>query len=201
MRQIIYFAGIVIILIIIIFLQFGRINTLKSDRDLYRQNMNSALTECVTWKTKDSISVAKNNTLTLRIAELEKYRKSDLKTIESLKKKNEDLDNLIKNTSNTEIKVVTEVRDSIVYLDSLYNTVRVFNWADNWAKVTGEIYKNEVAINISNKDSLFISAVTVHKRFLGFLWKTKKIKEQNVYAISKNPHTTIENIEYYVVNK
>ena len=71
MRQIIYFAGIVIILIIIIFLQFGRINTLKSDRDLYRQNMNSALTECVTWKTKDSISVAKNNTLTLRIAELE----------------------------------------------------------------------------------------------------------------------------------
>lgn len=201
MRQTIYFAGIVIILIIIIFLQFGRINTLKSDRDLYRQNMNSALTECVTWKTKDSISVAKNNTLTLRIAELEKYRKSDLKTIESLKKKNEDLDNLIKNTSNTEIKVVTEVRDSIVYVDSLYNTVRVFNWADNWAKVTGEIYKNEVAINISNKDSLFISAVTVHKRFLGFLWKTKKIKEQNVYAISKNPHTTIENIEYYVVNK
>lgn len=201
MKQTIYFAGISIILIIIIFLQFGRINTLKSDRDLYRQNMNSALTECVTWKTKDSISVAKNNTLTLRIAELEKYRKSDLKTIESLKKKNEDLDNLIKNTSNTEIKVVTEVRDSIVYVDSLYNTVRVFNWADNWAKVNGEIYKNEVAINISNKDSLFISAVTVYKRFLGFLWKTKKIKEQNVYAISKNPHTTIENIEYYVVNK
>ena len=201
MKQIIYFAGISIILIIIIFLQFGRINTLKSDRDLYRQNMNSALTECVTWKTKDSISVAKNNTLTLRIAELEKYRKSDLKTIESLKKKNEDLDNLIKNTSNTEIKVVTEVRDSIVYVDSSYNSIRVFNWADNWAKVSGEIYKDEVAINISNKDSLYISAVTVHKRFLGFLWKTKKIKEQNVYAISKNPHTTIENIEYYVVNK
>lgn len=201
MKQIIYFAGISIILIIIIFLQFGRINTLKSDRDLYRQNMNSALTECVTWKTKDSISVAKNNTLTLRIAELEKYRKSDLKTIESLKKKNEDLDNLIKNTSNTEIKVVTEVRDSIVYVDSSYNSIRVFNWADNWAKVSGEIYKDEVAINISNKDSLYISAVTVYKRFLGFLWKTKKIKEQNVYAVSKNPHTTIENIEYYVVNK
>lgn len=201
MKQIIYFAGISIILIIIIFLQFGRINTLKSDRDLYRQNMNSALTECVTWKTKDSISVAKNNTLTLRIVELEKYRKSDLKTIESLKKKNEDLDNLIKNTSNTEIKVVTEVRDSIVYVDSSYNSIRVFNWADNWAKVSGEIYKDEVAINISNKDSLYISAVTVYKRFLGFLWKTKKIKEQNVYAVSKNPHTTIENIEYYVVNK
>jgi len=63
----------------------------------------------------------------LRIAELEKYRKSDLKTIESLKKKNEDLDNLIKNASNTEIKIITEVRDSIIYVDSLYNTIRVFN--------------------------------------------------------------------------
>mgnify|MGYP006907959297 CR=1 FL=1 len=201
MKQTIYFAGISAILIAIICFQFNRINIIKSDRDLYKQNMNSALTECVVWKTKDSLSVAKNNTLTLRIAELEKYRKSDLKTIESLKKKNEDLDNLIKNASNTEIKIITEVRDSIIYVDSLYNTIRVFNWSDNWAKVNGEIYKNEVAINISNKDSLFISAVTIHKRFLGFLWKTKKIKEQNVYAISKNPHTTIENIEYYVINK
>ena len=184
-------------LVIFIIIMFKQNSIISQDRDLYKRNMNSALMECVEWKTKDSLSAAKNATLNLKISELERYRIDDINQINQLKKKNEELNNLIKNSSKTEIKIITQLKDTVIYKD----TVKYFNWNDNWTSVKGLIQKDTVDLNISNSDSLVISVATKYKRFLGFLWKTKKIKDQNVYVVSKNPHTTITNIEYYGISK
>ena len=197
MKTKITLIGIICALIIFIVIMFKQNNIISQDRDLYKRNMNSALMECVEWKTKDSLSAAKNATLNLKISELEKYRIDDINQINQLKKKNEELNNLIKNSSKTEIKIITQLKDTVIYKD----TVKCFNWNDNWTSVKGLIQKDTVDLNISNSDSLVISVATKYKRFLGFLWKTKKIKDQNVYVVSKNPHTTITNIEYYGISK
>ena len=178
-----------------VIIQGVSLNNIKEERDLYYSNMNAALNECITWKTKDSLSAAKNDALTLRIDELQRYREKDLKTISALKKKNEDLNNLVTELSNTKVEIKTEVRDSIIYVDSSKLNAKVFKWSDNWVDVNGTIVKDSVDIEVSSRDSLVIGVTTEYKRFLGFLWKTKKIKSQKVYAISKNPHTTITNIE------
>ena len=197
MKTKITLIGIICALIIFIIIMFKQNNIISQDRDLYKRNMNSALMECVEWKTKDSLSAAKNATLNLKISELERYRINDINQINQLKKKNEELNNLIKNSSKTEIKIITQLKDTVIYKD----TVKYFNWNDNWTSVKGLIQKDTVDLNISNSDSLVISVATKYKRFLGFLWKTKKIKDQNVYVVSKNPHTTITNIEYYGISK
>ena len=197
MKTKITLIGIICALVIFIIIMFKQNNIISQDRDLYKRNMNSALIECVEWKTKDSLSAAKNATLNLKISELERYRIDDINQINQLKKKNEELNNLIKNSSKTEIKIITQLKDTVIYKD----TVKCFNWNDNWTSVKGLIQKDTVDLNISNSDSLVISVATKYKRFLGFLWKTKKIKDQNVYVVSKNPHTTITNIEYYGVSK
>lgn len=197
MKTKITLIGIICALVIFIVIMFKQNNIISQDRDLYKRNMNSALIECVEWKTKDSLSAAKNATLNLKISELEKYRIDDINQINQLKKKNEELNNLIKNSSKTEIKIITQLKDTVIYKD----TVKYFNWNDNWTSVKGLIQKDTVDLNISNSDSLVISVATKYKRFLGFLWKTKKIKDQNVYVVSKNPHTTITNIEYYGISK
>ena len=197
MKTKITLIGIICALIIFIVIMFKQNNIISQDRDLYKRNMNSALMECVEWKTKDSLSAAKNATLNLKISELERYRINDINQINQLKKKNEELNNLIKNSSKTEIKIITQLKDTVIYKD----TVKYFNWNDNWTSVKGLIQKDTVDLNISNSDSLVISVATKYKRFLGFLWKTKKIKDQNVYVVSKNPHTTITNIEYYGISK
>ena len=197
MKTKITLIGIICALIIFIVIMFKQNNIISQDRDLYKRNMNSALIECIEWKTKDSLSAAKNATLNLKISELERYRINDINQINQLKKKNEELNNLIKNSSKTEIKIITQLKDTVIYKD----TVKCFNWNDNWTSVKGLIQKDTVDLNISNSDSLVISVATKYKRFLGFLWKTKKIKDQNVYVVSKNPHTTITNIEYYGVSK
>lgn len=197
MKTKITLIGIICALVIFIIIMFKQNNIISQDRDLYKRNMNSALMECVEWKTKDSLSAAKNATLNLKISELERYRIDDINKINQLKKKNEELNNLIKNSSKTEIKIITQLKDTVIYKD----TVKYFNWNDNWTSVKGLIQKDTVDLNISNSDSLVISVATKYKRFLGFLWKTKKIKDQNVYVVSKNPHTTITNIEYYGISK
>ena len=197
MKTKITLIGIICALVVFILIMFKQNNIISQDRDLYKRNMNSALIECVEWKTKDSLSAAKNATLNLKISELERYRINDINQINQLKKKNEELNNLIKNSSKTEIKIITQLKDTIIYKD----TVKYFNWNDNWTSVKGLIQKDTVDLNISNSDSLIISVATKYKRFLGFLWKTKKIKDQNVYVVSKNPHTTITNIEYYGISK
>ena len=197
MKTKITLIGIICALVIFIIIMFKQNNIISQDRDLYKRNMNSALIECVKWKTKDSLSAAKNATLNLKISELERYRNDDISQINQLKKKNEELNNLIKNSSKTEIKIITQLKDTVIYKD----TVKYFNWNDNWTSVKGLIQKDIVDLNINNSDSLVISVATKYKRFLGFLWKTKKIKDQNVYVVSKNPHTTITNIEYYGVSK
>ena len=197
MKTKITLIGIICALVIFIVILFKQNNIISQDRDLYKRNMNSALIECVEWKTKDSLSAAKNATLNLKISELERYRNEDINKINQLKKKNEELNNLIKNSSKTEIKIITQLKDTVIYKD----TVKYFNWNDNWTSVKGLIQKDTVDLNISNSDSLVISVATKYKRFLGFLWKTKKIKDQNVYVVSKNPHTTITNIEYYGISK
>ena len=197
MKTKITLIGIICTLVIFIIIMFKQNSIISQDRDLYKRNMNSALIECVEWKTKDSLSAAKNATLNLKISELERYRNDDINQINQLKKKNEELNNLIKNSSKTEIKIITQLKDTVIYKD----TVKYFNWNDNWTSVKGLIQKDTVDLNINNSDSLVISVATKYKRFLGFLWKTKKIKDQNVYVVSKNPHTTITNIEYYGVSK
>ena len=197
MKTKITLIGIICTLVIFIIIMFKQNSIISQDRDLYKRNMNSALIECVEWKTKDSLSAAKNATLNLKISELERYRNDDINQINQLKKKNEELNNLIKNSSKTEIKIITQLKDTVIYKD----TVKYFNWNDNWTSIKGLIQKDTVDLNINNSDSLVISVATKYKRFLGFLWKTKKIKDQNVYVVSKNPHTTITNIEYYGVSK
>ena len=197
MKTKITLIGIICALVIFIIIMFKQNNIISQDRDLYKRNMNSVLMECVEWKTKDSLSAAKNATLNLKISELERYRNNDISQINQLKKKNEELNNLIKNSSKTEIKIITQLKDTVIYKD----TIKYFNWNDNWTSVKGLIQKDTVDLNINNSDSLVISVATKYKRFLGFLWKTKKIKDQNVYVVSKNPHTTITNIEYYGVSK
>lgn len=190
-------AGVLIVgLIGTVFVLSSSLKTARNDRDGYQQTVETILSECKTWKTKDSLSVAKNGLLNLKISELERYRKEDLETIKSLKKRNEDLKNMILQQSETNVVVKTEVRDSIVYVDSSKFNIRYFTWADPWVSVQGHLNDDLVSMEVSNKDSLVVGVTTEYKRFLGFLWKTSKVKTQHVYAVSKNPHTTIKNIEY-----
>ena len=72
---------------------------------------------------------------------------------------------------------------------------------DAWFDFDGILTHDEFTGTLSNRDSLVVAESVKYRRFLGFLWKTKRVKDRRVDVVSKNPHTSIMGVEYVVIEK
>ena len=94
------------------------------------------------------------------------------------------------------------VRDSIVYLpgDTVTTVLRCIEYSDKWVDFDGCTTPNGLFTGqFINRDSLLIAETVKYKRFLGFLWKTKKIKNREIDIVSKNPATKILGFEFITI--
>lgn len=189
--------------VVTIWVQRSRINTLTGERDKYRTNTETLLQEVSRYQTKDSLNAAKVGVLELKLSEFEKYRASDAELIKTLQTKNRELEALTSAQSQTIIDLRGTVRDSLVYVDRVVvDTLRCITAADKWFSFDGCVNrKNEFTGTFINRDSILIAATVEYKRFLNFLWKTKKVKNREIDVVSKNPHTKIMGVEYIEIEK
>ena len=186
-----------------IWVQRSRINQLTGERDKYRTNTETLLQDVSRYQTKDSLNAAKVGVLELKLSEFEKYRASDAELIKTLQTKNRELERVTTTQMETINELRTTVRDSVVYLlgDTVTTVVRCIEYSDKWVDFDGCIKNNTFSGKIITRDSLLITETVQYKRFLNFLWKTKKIKNREIDVISRNPHTKIMGVEYIEIEK
>lgn len=186
-----------------IWVQRTKIEKLTDERNRYRGNTETLLQDVECYKTKDSLNAAKVGVLELKLSEFEKYRADDAELINTLQIKNRELEAITSAQSQTIIDLRTNVRDSLVYVDRVVvDTLRCITAVDKWFSFDGCVNKNnEFTGTFVNRDSILIAATVQYKRFLGFLWKTKKVKNREIDIISKNPHTKIMGVEYIEIEK
>lgn len=189
--------------VVTIWVQRSRINQLTGERDKYRTNTETLLQDVSRYQTKDSLNAAKVGVLELKLSEFERYRASDAELIKTLQTKNRELEALTSAQSQTIIDLRGTVRDSLVYVDRVVvDTLRCITAADKWFSFDGCVNrKNEFTGTFINRDSILIAATVEYKRFLNFLWKTKKVKNREIDVVSKNPHTKIMGVEYIEIEK
>lgn len=190
--------------VVTIRVQRSRINTLTGERDKYRTNTETLLQEVSRYQTKDSLNVAKVGVLELKLSEFEKYRASDAELIKTLQTKNRELEAVTTAQMETITKLRGTVRDSIVYLpgDTTTIVLKCVDISDPWFSLKGcTTPDGEFTGTFVNRDSILVAATVQYKRFLGFLWKTKKIKNREIDVISRNPHTKIMGVEYIEIEK
>lgn len=189
--------------VVTIWVQRSRINTLTGERDKYRTNTETLLQEVSRYQTKDSLNAAKVGVLELKLSEFEKYRASDAELIKTLQTKNRDLEAVTTAQMETINELRGTVRDSIVYLpgDTVTTVVRCIEYSDKWVDFDGCIKNNTFSGKIITRDSLLITETVQYKRWLGFLWKTKRIKNREFDIVSKNPHTKITGFEVITIEK
>lgn len=189
--------------VVTIWVQRSRINTLTGERDKYRTNTETLLQEVSRYQTKDSLNAAKVGNLELKLSEYKKYRADDAALIKSLQTKNRDLQRVTTAQTETLNELRANVRDSIVYLpgDTVTNVLRCIEYSDKWVDFDGCIINNTFSGKIITRDSLLIAETVQYKRFLGFLWKTKKIKNREIDVVSKNPATKILGVEFVTIEK
>lgn len=203
MKKYLILAAIILAVAAALWVQQSRIKRLTDERDKYRSNTETLLQDVRTYQTKDSLNAAKVGNLELKLSEYKKYRADDAALIKSLQTKNRDLQRVTTAQMKTINELRANVRDSIVYLpgDTVTTVLRCIEYSDKWVDLDGCIINNTFSGKIITRDSLLITETVQYKRWLGFLWKTKRIKNREFDIVSKNPHTKITGFEVITIEK
>ena len=190
--------------VVTIWVQRSRINQLTGERDKYRTNTETLLQDVSRYQTKDSLNAAKVGVLGLKLSEFEKYRASDAELIKTLQTKNRELERVTTTQMETINELRATVRDSVVYLlgDTVTTVLRCVDIVEPYFELHGcATPDGQFTGTHINRDSLLIVETVQYRRWLGFLWKTKKIKNREIDVISRNPHTKIMGVEYIEIEK
>lgn len=190
--------------VVTIWVQRSRINTLTGERDKYRTNTETLLQEVSRYQTKDSLNAAKVGVLELKLSEFEKYRASDAELIKTLQTKNRELERVTTTQMETINELRATVRNSVVYLpgDTVTTVLRCVDIVEPYFELHGcATPDGQFTGTHINRDSLLIVETVQYKRWLGFLWKTKKIKNRQIDVVSKNPATKILGVEFVTIEK
>lgn len=203
MKKYLIWAAIILAVAAAFWVQHVKIKRLTEERDRYRSNTETLLQDVRTYQTKDSLNAAKVGNLELKLSEYKKYRADDAALIKSLQTKNRDLQRVTTAQMKTINELRANVRDSIVYLpgDTVTTVLRCIEYSDKWVDLDGCIINNTFSGKIITRDSLLITESVQYKRWLGFLWKTKKIKNRQIDVVSKNPATKILGVEFITIEK
>lgn len=205
MKYIKLFAiALVLALIGTLFFQHNRINHLKAEKITYERNTNILMSDLETYQTKDSLNGARIGALELKLEEFAKFRAEDAKVISSLMHRNEDLKSVISSQTETIVDLQGKVKDSLIFVpgDTIYVETKAVKIKDPWFELEGLVLPDDTFRGtFVSRDSLLVAETVEYKRFLGFLWKTRKIKDRNFDIINKNPHTRIEGFEVISIEK
>lgn len=203
MKKYLILAAIILAVAAAFWVQHVKIKRLTEERDKYRSNTETLLQDVRTYQTKDSLNAAKVGNLELKLSEYKKYRADDAALIKSLQTKNRDLQRVTTAQMETINELRANVRDSIVYLpgDTVTTVLRCIEYSDKWVDFDGCIINNMFSGKIITRDSLLITESVQYKRFLNFLWKTKRIKNREFDIVSKNPYTKITGFEVITIEK
>ena len=212
MKKIIIKIVIAAVAILALVLAFHKIHKLKEENARLLSNQEILLTQKQTimaesqaYRVSDSLNAAKVSELQFTLKEYKKYRAQDLQLIEQLKVKKSDLQKVIDSQTETINSLSAKLNDSI-RIDTVTNiadTLKCFDYKSKWTDVSGciDLKHDSINLQIKNRESLKIVETVVYKRFLGFLWKTNKVKDRQVDVVSENPNTTITNLDYVSIKR
>ena len=199
MKKYLYIGIAFAVLLGVLYLQSARIRTLREDRDVYRRNTAVLLDSVERYQTREGLNAVTVRNLELKLSEFQKYRADDAALIKTLRTQMKDLERITTAQTSTVYHLDTViVRQK--YADT--DTLQCIEYRSPWLDIEGCIDdENRFAGRIESRDSLVYVEHVERARFLGFLWKTRRVKERRQEIVSKNPHTTIQSAEFITIRK
>lgn len=203
-----YLGGIIFVSVIIVaFVVVVRQNKrLRSERDAYRNNTEVLMGEIMRYETKSGEQAVRVNELQLRVAELERYRADDAALIRDMGVKKKELEQLTKMQQQTIYRLQGIVRDTVfveVVPDGYENVpARCAEHHDEWLDFSCCIFPdNSYKAEIQSRDRITYVERVEYARFLGFLWRTKRIKSRDQSIVNHNPNAEIIDAEFITIRK
>lgn len=188
-----YIAMVIGGLLIMVAALWSKTKTLTAENERLTSNQTALMDKASYYETEAGKSAASVQKLSLSYSELENNYQHVCKTAEELKLKVKRLQAASTTATHTEVKVITQIRDSIVYRDGVLDSLKTFNWSDAWVDVAGEIRGRDVSLDVVSSDTITQIVHRVPKKFWFIKWGTKAIRQE---IVSSNPHTKITYTEY-----
>lgn len=184
-----------IIAIIILAACYISLSHLKNENKKLKANQETLLDSVKSFKISDSLKAITVGNLELSLKQFKKYHADDAILIKQLKGQKPEV--AIKPSIQTEYKVRTELKDSIIYKD----TLKTILYKSKWNYISGFIDKDTINLNIINYDELLITESLQKKKFLFFRLPISIFgyKRKVLNVISKNPNTKIMSAEYIMI--
>jgi hypothetical protein len=204
MKKYLYIGLILVALFAVICWQSTRIRTLRQDRDVYRQNTTVLLDSVERYQTREGLSAATVRQLELKLGEFERYRAEDAALIGTLRANVKDLERVTTAQTATIYELSATARDTVIIrtAEAIPETLTCVEYKDPWLDFEGCIDgENRFTGRIESRDSLVYVEHVVRARFLGILWKTRRVKERRQEIVSRNPHTSIQSAEFITIRK
>lgn len=152
----------------------------KAEIERLKNNQQALTTKLDTFKTESGKNAARAIEMEMKKSEFEELCSEQKKTIDDLKIKVKYLNGISTTASVTKVNFETVLKDSIIYVykDSVryYDKIKTFEWSDNWNKVNGFIYKDNIQCMYQGVDTVDIVITRIPHKFLFFKWGTKRIE-------------------------
>lgn len=198
-KRVIGTAAIMVAVLMVISYQYNRINKLEQECTRHERNTETLMGDVETFRVRDSLNAAKVQGLELTLSEFKRFRADDAALIKDLQIKNRNLAAINKTQAETIIRLSATGRDTVVIRDSIPVPALTFHCGDEWFDFDGLLVDRQMTGKLANRDILTLVESVKYKRFL--FWKTKRVKERTLNAVSQNPHTTIIDMEHIVLEK
>ena len=181
------------VLVAVVAALWSKNKSLSNENERLTANNTALMDKATYYKTEAGNSAASVQRLELSYSELERNYKHVCKTADELGIKVKRLQAAATTATKTEVKVITQIRDSIVYRDGVLDSLKAFKWRDSWVDVAGEIRGRDVSLDVVSHDTIKQVVHRVPKKFWFIKWGTKAIRQE---ITSTNPHTKITYTEY-----
>lgn len=157
-----------------------------ADYNRMRENMESDHVQLVYYKTLNGQLAAKTDALQLRYQEVKAIYPEIMAELKNLKIPAARVENYSETIIHHDKQIITPLRDSTIY-DTV--PVKVFNYQDEFYKVSGIATADIQQVYIESTDSL-IQVVYRGERYKPWLWIFSKRKLQQT-ILSKNPNSKV----------
>lgn len=179
--------------------QARQLERLTAERDRCLRNTETLLSDCRSYQVRDSLSAVRVGSLELTVKELETYRAADAAIIRDLTSRARDLAAVNRLQAQTILSLSAPVHDTVILLDTVRVPARAVHCGDAWYDFDGIMTETTFAGTLVNRDSLLITESVRYRKFL--FWRTRRVRDRQLDAVSLNPHTTLMGIEYIRIER
>lgn len=187
----------IIILVIIIFFLSRSLHRQRQENDRLSSNQTALFQDISYYRTRDSLSAASVERLTLTKKELEQNCEALARDIKDLKIKLKRVQSVSQASIETEHIIHTVVRDSLIVRDRV-DTLQCIDYHDNYLTLSGCIEHNHFSGHIMSRDTLLQVIHRVPHRWWFIKWGTKAVRQE---IVSKNPHTHVVYSRYIEIKQ